>query len=309
GFAPNSHLSITPKFLEEVLQNLSASIFQFVSLDEAAGRLLDNTNQVKKLRPFLSVTLDDGYRDNLEFAVPLFRKYNIPYTIYIAPGLVDGRATLWWEDLEHLIASRSRLDIDMPKGRVEFPLRDREEKEKAFKQLLEYLSFDVTEIEQRQIMKDLCCFYKLDTEAHRAKSIMNWEELKQLAQDPLCTLGAHTIGHHAVGRLSFEDALYEMEESKRLVALETGKEVKHFAYPYGYPAAASGRDFKLAEQCGFSTAVTTRHGVCYRQHQNHMTALPRISLNGKFQKLRHVKALISGATTRIANKGAPLNID
>lgn len=309
SFSPNAHLSITPEFLEELLKLLSTSIYQFVCLDEAAERIRDKTSASKALRPFISVTLDDGYRDNLEFAVPLFRKYNVPYTIYVAPGLVDGRATLWWEDLENIIANRERMDVDMPKGRVEFSLRTVEEKTKSFEYLLNYLAFEVPETEQRQIMKNLSWLYKWDAEAHRAKSIMTWNELKTLSDDPLCTLGAHTICHHAVGRLSAEEAKFEMEESKRLVSLECGKPVTHFAYPYGYPAAASTRDFALADECGFSTAVTTRHGVCYQSHQNHMMALPRISINGNFQKTRYVKTLLSGAAARIANRGGQLNID
>ncbi len=308
AFAPNSHLTVTPDFLEEVLQHLKGSIYEFVSLDEAAERIADKSSKSRLKRPFLTVTLDDGYRDNLVHAVPIFRKYNIPYTIYVAPGLVDGRAHLWWEDLEHLIASRDRLDMDMPGGRREFPLNTVYEKKQAFAELLDYLSFRVSEHEQRRIMQDLCWLHKIDREGHRARSIMTWKELAELARDPLCTLGAHTIGHHAVARLSREEALYEMEESRRLIELETGAVVRHFAYPYGYRKAASKRDFILAKDCGFVTAVTTRHGVCYRPHQNHMTALPRISLNGDFQKVRHVKALLSGATARIANRGTKLNI-
>ncbi len=308
GFSPNSHLSISPQFLEETLKALSASIYEFVSLDEAVERIMDQSSQSRLRRPFITVTLDDGYRDNLINAVPLFRKYKVPYTIYVAPGLVDGRANLWWEDLENLIASRDRLDMDMPGGRREFLLQTSEEKTSAFEELLHFFSSQLSEFEQRRVIKELCWLHKLDFEAHRANSIMNWEELAMLGKDPLCTLGAHTIGHYAVARLSEKDAIFEMEESRRLIEVETGKIAKHLAYPYGYPAAASTRDFDLAKECGFVSAVTTRHGVCYRPHQYHMTALPRISLNGNFQKMRYVKTLLSGATARIANRGTQLNI-
>jgi peptidoglycan/xylan/chitin deacetylase (PgdA/CDA1 family) len=308
GFSPNSHLSVTPEFLEEALRALSSTIYEFVSLDEAVERIMDKSSQSRLRRPFLAVTLDDGYRDNLVNAAPLFRKYNVPYTIYVAPGLVDGRANLWWEDLEHLIASRDRLDMDMPGGRKEFTLKSDEDKTSAFSELLEFFSSHLTEVEQRHVIKELCWMHKIDFEGHRANSIMTWKELSELAKDPLCTLGAHTIGHYAVARLSKDDAIFELEESRRLIELETGSSPKHFAYPYGYPAAAGTRDFDLARECGYISAVTTRHGVCYRQHQNHMTALPRISLNGNFQKMRYVRTLLSGATARIANRGTQLNI-
>ncbi len=308
GFAPNNHLNVTPKFLAETLDSLSGSIFDFVSLDEAARRMAESRAGNMPKRPFVSVTLDDAYRDNLENAVPLFRKYKVPYTIFVAPGLVDGHATLWWEDLEHLLESRESIHIDLPGGRAEIPLQTDLLKRQAFDYLLNYFTSEVSESEQRHVLSSLCELHGIDCEAHRAASIMNWPELRELAKDPLCTLGAHTIHHYAVARLSEDQAQFEIAESRRLIELETGRVPAHFAYPYGYPAAASPRDFEICKRLGFTTAVTTRHGVCYPAHGEHLTALPRVSLNGNFQKQKYVKTLLSGATTRLSNRGAQLNI-
>lgn len=302
-FSPNNHLNVSPKFLDVLLASLSRSDVDFVDLDEASKRIREGGG-----RRFVAVTLDDGYRNNLENAVPIFRKYNVPYTIYVAPGLVDGRAQLWWEDLEQLVDSRDSLQMDLPGGRREIPMSTLKEKTEAFEFLLQYFTSKVDEDEQRRQMRQLCELHSIDCEAHRARSIMNWQELRELSRDPLCTLGAHTIHHFAVARLSKERAAFEMEESRRLIEIETGARPRHFAYPYGYPAAAGERDFELARKAGFSTAVTTRHGVCYGEHVDHLTALPRISLNGNFQKKRYVRTMLSGATTRLANRGARLNV-
>lgn len=305
GFAPNAHLSVTPEFLDRLADALSRSIFEFVSMDQAAQRIRDGG---KGNRPFIAVTLDDGYRDNLQNAVPVFRKYNIPYTIFVAPGLVDGRASLWWEDLAAVLEARNTLYFDWKGLRRELPLSNHKEKQEAFDYLMAYLTNEVSEDDQRRIVSGLCGMSGVDAEAHRVQSIMTWQELKELSSDPLCTLGAHTIGHYALARLNEQDAIAELEESRSLIELETGIRPKHFAYPYGYPAAAGEREFVLAGRCGYETAVTTRHGVVYRDHANHLTALPRISLNGHFQKLRYVRALLSGTTTRLANKGRRLNV-
>lgn len=307
-FSPNNHLNVTPAFLEETIRRLSSSIYEFVDMDEAALRIRGKSTSPSASRPFVCITLDDGYRDNLKYAVPIFRKYNVPYTIFISPGLVDGRASLWWEDLEQMIDMRERLDLDMPGGRLEVPMRTIAEKYEAFDFLLNYLTNDVSEVEQRRIMVQLCKLHGIDCESHRSRSLMDWAELKELSGDPLCTLGAHTIHHYAVARLPADQAILEIAESRRLIELETGQHARHFAYPYGYPAAAGTREFAMTSDAGYSTAVTTRHGVCYPAHHEHMTALPRISLNGNFQKFKYVKTLLSGATSRLANKGAKLNI-
>ena len=308
GFAPNRHLSITATFLDKLLERLRKSIFEFVDMDEAARRIRLASEGAVGERPFLAVTLDDGSRDNLKNALPVFRRHSVPYTIYVSPGLVDGRATLWWEDLANLVASRDVIHIDLPGGRTEIELRDEKAQRRAYRDLLAYATERLDEHEQRRLVSGLCWMYGIDAQAHRAESIMTWDELRTISADPLCTLGAHTIHHFALRRLPEREARLEMIESGRLVELETGKAPRHFAYPYGYPAAAGEREFELARAAGFQTAVTTRHGVCYPEHAGHLHALPRISINGNFQRYRYAKALLSGATTRLSNRGARLNV-
>ena len=306
GFDPNAHLSVSPGFLDQLLGSLKAQGMRFVALDDLTQILGSDFDRDQD--PVVAITLDDGYRDNLENAVPVFRKHGAPFTIFVAPGLVDGRATLWWEDLGMAIASREHFVLRSPKGNLSFDVSTRSKKASVFNEMLAMLTTDVSEFDQRRIVADLCIQCGIDQEAHRASSIMNWKELVELSRDPLCTLGAHTIHHYAVARLDEKLALDEMHESARVIEMETGKPARHFAFPYGYPAAAGERDFRLAQQAGFETALTTRHGVLYPAHANHLHALPRISLNGNFQAKRYVDTLMSGLPTRLQNRGRQLNI-
>ena len=78
------------------------------------------------------------------------------------------------------------------------------------------------------------------------------------------------------------------------------------AYPYGYASAVGPREVALAKEAGYVSAVTTRHGVLQQGHANHLTALPRISVNGRYQRLGHLKTMLSGITTPLANAGKVL---
>ncbi|MCT7626124.1 polysaccharide deacetylase family protein [Aliarcobacter butzleri] len=91
-------ISINPKLFEEHLKFLKNN-YKLLPLNHDT---LDNkfdTNSV-------SITIDDGYKDNL-VAVELMEKYQIPYTIYISTGLIDKEQYLTTQDLEDI----AKLDL------------------------------------------------------------------------------------------------------------------------------------------------------------------------------------------------------
>ena len=90
-------LSITPDFLDQILVSLKSEGTELVSMDEMVGSCQIGAHHDRR---FAAVTLDDGYNDNLHHAWPVFQKHNVPFTIYAAPGLVEGAAVLWWEVVE-----------------------------------------------------------------------------------------------------------------------------------------------------------------------------------------------------------------
>ncbi len=137
---------------------------------------------------------------------------------------------------------------------------------------------------------------------------MSWDEIRTINCDPLCTIGAHTMNHYAVARLEEDEALSEMARSKERIEAELGGEVTTFAYPYGDEGSAGPRDFRLAHEAGFEAAVTTRKGLVYPAHAEHMTALPRVSLNGFYQKIRYVDVLLTGTPFVLFNRLRKLNV-
>jgi peptidoglycan/xylan/chitin deacetylase (PgdA/CDA1 family) len=59
----------------------------------------------------------------------------------------------------------------------------------------------------------------------------------------------------------------------------------------------------LAREAGYASAVTTRHGLLQTEHASHLLALPRISVNGRYQRIAHIGTMLSGITIPIANRG------
>ena len=105
-----------------------------------------------------------------------------------------------------------------------------------------------------------------------------------------------------------ETAWREIAASRAVVAEKLGRLVRHFAYPVGDPTSAGPRDFALAEQAGFETAVTTRPGHVFPVHADYLHALPRVSMNGLFQSEAALRSLLSGVPFLAWGRGRRLNV-
>ena len=147
----------------------------------------------------------------------------------------------------------------------------------------------------------LCARYGVDEAAICRDLCMSWDELKPFADDPLIAIGAHSITHCNLARQTEATARREMTASRERIEAAMQRPVLHLAYPYGDKGAAGAREFALARAAGYNTAVTTRPGMIFPESANHLTALPRVSLNGNYQDARILPVLTSGAATAMWN--------
>ena len=302
-FPANRLLHVTPGFLEATLRTVRELGYAIVPMDEVPARLADPDPS----RPFVALTFDDGYRDTRDVALPILRRYEAPCTVYAVPGFVDRTAPLWWEDLEDAFRALERVEIELPDGRFVHTGRNADEKVLGFRRLYWRLR-TLSEPTLRRIVAELAESAGVDSRARVERLCLDAAELRQLARDPLVTIGAHTLSHPRLATLDDAAAQDEIEGSRARLARDLGREIAHFAYPVGDPASAGGRDFALAEAAGFATAVTTRPGVLFPEHAEHLHALPRISMNGLFQKPDYLRALLSGLPTAVKNLGRRVNV-
>jgi peptidoglycan/xylan/chitin deacetylase (PgdA/CDA1 family) len=301
GFAPNAGLEVTPEFLDQVLSMLKDRGFDLVTLDQAVDRIGSTA------KPFAAFTLDDGYRDNLVHALPVFRRHNCPFTVYVAPAITDGTCELWWKGLEAAISSNDVVSANLGGEAMALPARTVTEKYAAWKTLY-WPVRNLEQHEQRRWIREFCDRNGVDIGDICRDCAMNWDELRTLAADPLCTIGAHTVRHFNVKALPEAAALDELVGSADRIEKELGKRPRHFAYPYGDSTSAGPREFALARKAGFKSAVTTRKGMIFPAHIDHLTALPRFSLAGEFQNVRYVRTLLSGLPFALFNGFRTLNV-
>jgi len=296
-FQPNRLLEITPQFLAGVIKLLRRSDVDLVSLDELYRRMTAGDFH----RRFVCLTFDDGYRDTLQHAFPMLKEAGVPFAVYLPTSFPDRLGELWWLALEAVIARNERIGLVIDGKNRSFDCRTIAEKQALYDELYWWLRRRPTETEMREIVRDLAACYQVDIAAFCKDLCMDWHEIAVLAADPLVTIGAHTVNHAMLAKLPTQSVRSEMDLSRSVIEAALGVRPQHLSYPYGDAASAGPREFQIAADLGFKTAVTTRPGVLFAEHGRHMTALPRISLNGEYQQLRYVRVLLSGSATAMWN--------
>jgi peptidoglycan/xylan/chitin deacetylase (PgdA/CDA1 family) len=297
GFQPNRLLEMTPQFLEAAIKTIRRSGIELVSLDEMHRRL--STGDFR--RRFACITFDDGYRDTFRLAYPILRRHSVPFAIYVPTSFPDRLGELWWLALDAVIARKDRIGLVIDEEDRRFDCATVEEKQHLFDEIYWWLRRRETEEELRHVVRDLCARYGVVLREFCDELCMSWAEIAELAADPLVTIGAHTVNHCVLKKVDEETARSEMRESAAVLEAALGKRPRHFCYPFGDATSAGPREFAIAGELGFKTAVTTRPGVLFAEHRDHLMALPRISLNGEYQQPRFVRVLLSGAGTAVWN--------
>jgi peptidoglycan/xylan/chitin deacetylase (PgdA/CDA1 family) len=296
-FHPNRYLEVTPDFLEAALVAIRQEGLEAIGLDEMWSRLRDGRLQ----RRFVCLTFDDGYRDNREFAYPILKRQSVPFAIYVPTDMPDRRGRLWWLTLEKIVATSSQVEVPAPDGVETLSCRTDSEKNTAIAAIHRILRMLPSDKAVRETVSHMAARAGIDETAEAAESFLSWRELGELAADPLVTIGAHTASHPILSKICDRALRFEMSQSAARIAAEIGTTPEHFAYPFGDRGAAGPREFAAARELGFKTAVTTRPGVLFPEHGGHLWALPRISMNGEMQSLRHLSVLISGVGTALWN--------
>jgi peptidoglycan/xylan/chitin deacetylase (PgdA/CDA1 family) len=298
-FAPNRLLEITPEFLDLICTRLRELDYDILPMDAAVRRL---TNQRDSARRFVVLTFDDGFKDNLEWALPVLERHQAPGVFYIAPGFADRTARVWWIELEEAIRRADRVKVQIGPERLDLPARTRQEKTLAFAAVYWRLRRG-SESRLLDVIGHLASGQGIDGTALVDDLCLDWNGIATLASHPLVTIGAHTVSHAMLAKHDEESVRGELVEGRRVLEERLGRPVHHLAYPVGDRTSAACREFALATEAGYTSAVTTRPGLIFADHLAHLTALPRVSINGNHQSVPSLEILLSGVAFTLWNRG------
>ncbi|MDQ3006229.1 MAG: polysaccharide deacetylase family protein [Chloroflexota bacterium] len=293
----HARLEITPEALEQTIQYFARRRYDVYSPDELHHFL---TGAKKADKPFVLFTFDDGYIDNMTYAYPIFKRHNIPFTVNVSTCFPEQTAVIWWYLLEDLILSRDRITFEHEGKAYDFDCKTSESKTITYAATRKLFKF--ANVQQREDLTDSVLLANNVNLLKKADEVaLTWDQIKLLASDPLVTIGAHTVNHYVLSSLSTDEVRYEILESRHILEAKLDKQIDHFAYPFGNRREAEQREFSIAAQCGFKTAMTTRTGNIFSAHGLHINTLPRYDVT-QIALPRDLDLVSSGALSMRVNR-------
>ncbi|MFY7863788.1 polysaccharide deacetylase family protein [Roseateles sp.] len=221
-------------------------------LQQAADALREGTLPSRAV----TITFDDGYRDNHGEALPVLKRHGLSATFFIASGFLDG-GRMWNDTVIESIRRSPSSTLDLAGTPLadlgSFSLDDDEARRRAIAALIGRVKYLPPDERQR-------CVTIL---AERASAqlptdlMMSRTEVAALHAAGM-TIGAHTRNHPILRGLGRDDVATEIEENCRDLQSITGRRPSLFAYPNGRPGVDyddATRD--VVKEFGFSAAVST----------------------------------------------------
>lgn len=272
---PNENMKVSQGYLDNFIRQ-TKNRFNIISISEIKEYL-----QMRQKKKFIVFTMDDGYKDNLTEALPVFKKYNVPFTIFAAANFPGNNAVLWWYELEDLLLKNE--EIILSDGSV-YKCVSKTEKERVFLEI----RLKILALNQEDLVNELnkmFCNYKINWSAKCEELCLSWDDLRKLKGEPLVTIAAHTAHHFNLKALKCEnDVINEIKQGVDLFNEKLGMRPDFFAFPFGSDNEVSQREVNILEKMPFEAAFLAYGGaVKYDSLKKRRFALPRIMLTEDFE--------------------------
>jgi peptidoglycan/xylan/chitin deacetylase (PgdA/CDA1 family) len=208
----------------------------------------------------LAITVDDGYRDFLSNAKPIFSRYEIPTTLFVVTDVIDRKRWFWFDQVEYIFDRTHCTSIEF-EGRHFAIGRDRRRAAHGLKELIKRQP----DAELLTILGTLQRRLGVDLPVHAPAEYepLSWDEVRSLAADRV-EFGSHTRTHPILSNISsIAEVHEEIAGSKKRLDEELGCPTIHFCYPYGTWADFSRETIAVIKSSGFASAVTAESGFNY----------------------------------------------
>lgn len=202
------------------------------------------------------ITVDDGYRDFYDVAWPVLKEFDVPATLFVTTGFVNGDLWLWPDQVTWLFSRAPVLDRTITVG--DFKLSTpavHSNRPETWQSLVNYL-LSITDAEKHLAIRQLAEAWSLTlpNQAPDDFAACSWDQLRNMEEAGI-EIGGHTITHPSLGRVDQVQARHEIQGCLDMLNEQLGSRERTFCYPNGEPSDFSIELKGVVQSVGFSAAV------------------------------------------------------
>lgn len=244
-----------PQAVKRILEYLRREKYEILGLGALVLRLLGYGRPVERAVAF---TIDDGYLDVAEEAVPLFAEYDCPVTVFVATGFVDGAVWFWWDQIEFIFRTTKRhaLTVGLAGRELRYALSTATDRRVAVGDFTARCKI-IENSEKESGIARLAA--RADVEVPNAPPVeygpMTWSQVRACEGRGM-TFAPHTVSHPILSRTTDIVSRDEITRAWQRVQAEASRPVALFAYPNGGCEDFGSREMETLESLGFVGAVS-----------------------------------------------------
>jgi len=213
-------------------------------------RLLDPA--APRDRPLFTITFDDGWKDNYEYAFPILKKYSAPALIFLATGAIDSGELFWPEDLvtktHRAVQAGKQAEVVAALPQLAGDVRAVKDPAAWTETCVEELKL-MREADRRERINHYYQQVGVDAAPLRGY-IMNWDNVATMHQAGI-SFGSHTHSHKILKGLPLAEIEEELRRSRDILAARLQAPVDTFCYPN---ARYNGNEREILARCGYRYA-------------------------------------------------------
>ncbi|MDI7215568.1 polysaccharide deacetylase family protein [Leptospira santarosai] len=212
----------------------------------------------------VAVTFDDGFRNNYTVAAPILDKFNVPATFYITSGIVNTDIMFWVDQLEDCLNLCKKQSIKIKLDEfIIFDLYNYENRKSALTSIKKYCK-SVNVKRKDEIIEQVISETEIIPSVLHSKNYekISWAELKRLSDNPLFTIGGHSMYHDILSSFDSKERLNkDISLSIELLEYNLGIKLIHYAYPEGQPFHYNETIIQLLKDKGIICSPSALHGT------------------------------------------------
>lgn len=201
----------------------------------------------------VAITFDDGYYDFAKYAFPLLMENDIPATIFITTGFVNGDLWLWPDQIKYAIDNTERNSLYLENFGVEIMVAGNEVQ--AWNILSDYC-LTVSENEKKSIIRIIFKKLGVDFPDFTPDSYrpLSWNQINEFISEGL-EIGSHSVSHPILSKVNNNQLVTEIQSSRKSIIENTGVYPKGFCFPNGMPDDFNEKVKIAVRDAGYEYAV------------------------------------------------------